>query len=92
LYSNSYNYLEALERCAGHFPAEVISKCVDIGKDLVWDADAVGDLQEISVSLASKYANIFIKKYNALSSKKQNKLMVFYADVEKHGSYNIYQS
>jgi hypothetical protein len=54
LFSVSYQYIDALQRCAGSYPKEVISKCVDICKDLTWDADAVSYLQHTSVSLASK--------------------------------------
>jgi hypothetical protein len=92
LYSNSYKYIEAFEHCATDFPTEVINKCIDIGKELVWDADAVGDLQQLSVSLAAKYPNVFIKKYNTLSSNEQDKLILFYADVENHDDYKNYQN
>jgi GNAT superfamily N-acetyltransferase len=60
---DSYNYILAFERCAATFPTEVIGKCVDIGKKLVWDADAVGELQHISVNLAIKHINVFVTKY-----------------------------
>jgi hypothetical protein len=91
LYTTSYIYLTALKNCAEAFPAEVISKCVDIGKNLVWDADAVGDLQKISVSLAGSYPRDFISKFNTLSITEQDSLITFYADVENHRAYHIYQ-
>ena len=91
LYMNSYKYLEAFEKCATTFPTQVIGKCVDIGKNLVWDADAVGQLQQISVQLATKYVKIFVKKYKTLDSKAQDKLLTFYADVENYNAYPEFQ-
>lgn len=91
LYSDSYKYIDVLEKCATTFPKEVISKCVDIGKNLVGDADAVGQLQNISVELASKHLTIFTDKFKTLDIKSQDSLINFYADVENHNAYKIYQ-
>ncbi|HYV91268.1 MAG TPA: hypothetical protein VE978_05775 [Chitinophagales bacterium] len=91
LYSESYKYLEALEKCAATFPIEVINKCIDIGKDLGWDADAVGQLQQMSVDLAIKCTTVFVSKYKTLEGKEQNNLINFYADVENHNAYPEYQ-
>ena len=91
LYMDSYKYIEAFEKCAATFPTEVIGKCVDIGKNLVWDADAVGELQQISVNLAIKHLTVFISKYKTLDKREQDKLINFYADVENHSAYPEYQ-
>ncbi len=91
LYMDSYKYIESFEKCATTFPTEVISKCVDIGKNLVWDADAIGHLQHISVDLALIHLSVFISKYKTLDKKEQNKLINFFADVENHKAFQQYQ-
>ena len=91
LYMHSYKYLEAFEKCATRLPTEVVGKCIDIGKNLVWDADAVGQLQEISVRLALKHLTTFVNKYKTLGSKAQDKLLTFYADVENYNAYPEFQ-
>jgi hypothetical protein len=91
LYSESYKYLNELERCSSSFPNEVINKCINIGKNLVWDADAVGQLQHISVTLNAKYISVFVNCYRKLNTKEQDNLIKFYADVENHNAYKIYQ-
>lgn len=91
LYSVSFEYLGMLKQCAENFPEKVLSKCIDIGKNLVWEADAVGGLQHLSVEIAVKNVNIFVEKYKTLNSKEQNHLIKFYADVENHRAYTEYQ-
>lgn len=91
LYSVSYNYIDALQQCAASYPKEVISKCVDIGKELTWNADAVGYLQKASVTLAAKYPGLFVDKYKRLHENEKKKLIGFYADVENHSAYPEYQ-
>jgi hypothetical protein len=91
LYKESYNYLYLFEKCAATYQKMVLSKCVNIGKNLVWDADAVGQLQEISVELSVKYLNIFIEDYNSLKIKEQNSLINFYADIENFDDNSEYQ-
>jgi hypothetical protein len=91
LYMDSYKYIEAFKKCSTIFPTEVISKCVDIGKNLAWDADAVGILQKISVDIAEINVKIFIIKFKTLDKKEQENLINFYADVENHKAYPQYQ-
>ena len=91
LYSESDKYLDTLEQCATTFPVEVISKCINIGKNLVWDADAVGQLQKISVRIDVRYTSYFVSKYRKLNKKEQDRLINFYADVENHRVYKSYQ-
>ena len=91
LYKRSDTYIFALEKCAGTFPTEVISKCVDVGRSLVWDADAVGYLQDISINLATRHLRIFIVKFKTLTKTEQDSLIAFYADVENYSAYPEYQ-
>jgi hypothetical protein len=91
LYTNSYLYIDILDTCSDNFPKEVLSKCIDIGKNLVWNADAVGSLQRLSVNLAIKNPQLFVNKYQTLNDKEQESLINFYADVENHDAYDEYQ-
>jgi hypothetical protein len=91
LYNESYNYLDQFEKCGNAYPKEVLGKCINIGKNLVWDADAVGQLQQISVKLSAEYPEIFINDYKTLSAKDQNGLVNFYADVENFNEYPEFQ-
>ncbi|MBK7852245.1 MAG: hypothetical protein IPJ66_14250 [Bacteroidetes bacterium] len=91
LYNDSEKYLDALVQCAIYYPKEVISKCVDLGKNLIWDADAVGQLQRMTVDLAVKNPNTFLAKYKTLNTKEQTSLINFLADVENHDAYKEYQ-
>ncbi len=91
LYMDSYKYLELFERCGTNSPKEVIDKCIAIGKNLVWDADAVGQLQKLSVLVAVKNTNIFVDEYKMLDGSNQDNLISFYADVENYSAYKIYQ-
>ncbi|MDP9041129.1 MAG: hypothetical protein M3N30_04045 [Bacteroidota bacterium] len=89
--NESNKYLDLFERCAVKYPEKVLSKCVKIGKNLTWDADVVGQLQQISIELSIKYLNNFIDSYNTLNSKEQNSLINFYADVENYDAYPEFQ-
>jgi len=91
LYSESNKYINELERCSTSFPEKAMSKCINIGKNLIWDADAVGELQQISVTLNARYISVFISLYKNLKNKEQENLIQFYANVENHGTYKIYQ-
>lgn len=89
--SDYEKYLLTFEKCSNNFPNETIDKSVDIGKSLIWDADAVGLIQNISIKLANKYLRIFISKFRLLTDKEQNGLIAFFADVENFDSYPEYQ-
>lgn len=91
LYDNSHDYLNLFEYCGKKFPENVIGKSVDISKNLVWDADATGYMQHISVKLACWFPVLFVKKYNTLTGPEKNKLVAFYADVENHPKFPEYQ-
>jgi hypothetical protein len=79
---DGFQYIFLFEQCGRLFPKEVIGKCIDIGKNLRWDADAVGYLQRISINLATRNIPEFVAKYNSLSEKKRDDLLNFYADME----------
>lgn len=89
---DGHEYIDALEKCGGRYPKEVIRKCINIGKDLAWDADAVAYLQDASVRLAFSNPSIFAQEYHNLSSTGKNGLIAFYADVENHRVYKDYQA
>jgi hypothetical protein len=91
LYSGYYKYLQAFKMCATSFPKDVIDKCISIGKNLAWDADAIGQLQTISVSIATKHLTEFIAQFNSLTQREQDHLLNFYADVENHTAFLDYQ-
>jgi hypothetical protein len=91
LYNESYKYLELFEKCAAEYPQEVLGKCVNIGRYLIWDGDAVGQLQNICISLSIEYPRVFLNDYQTLSIKDQNGLISFYADVENFDAYPEFQ-
>ncbi|MBS1524029.1 MAG: hypothetical protein JST19_00180 [Bacteroidetes bacterium] len=89
--SDGFDYIEGFFRLAKYHPVAVISKAVDIGKDLKWDADAVNYLQHGIVELGNKFTRLFIQKVNSLSPKEQSNLITFLADVENHAAYPEYK-
>ena len=91
LYSQSYEYVQTLKLCANNLPNEVVNKSIDIGKNLVWDADATGYLQHLIVELSYQNPNSFISKCKSLNTSEKDKLISFLADVENHKAYKIYQ-
>jgi hypothetical protein len=84
-------YINALNICATSFPYSVISKCLDISKHLVWDADAVGYLRELDMELIITHLPLFIRKFNTLNIAEQDSLIAFYADIENFSAYPEYQ-
>jgi|SRR5580704_12868655 hypothetical protein len=91
LYNVSHKYLELFEKCAAEYPQKVLGKCVNIGRYLIWNGDAVGQLQNICVSLSVEYPRVFLYDYQTLSIKDQNGLISFYADVENFDAYPEFQ-
>ena len=69
----------------------MINKSIDIGKNLRWEADAVGYLQHGIVALGNNYTSLFILKINSLSPEEQSNLISFLADVENHDAYPEYK-
>lgn len=91
LYNDSYKYIEAFVKLDKYYPMQVIDKAVDIGKNLIWDADATGQIQQEIVNMGNKYIAVFIKKLESLASNEKAKLITFLADVENHKAYPEYQ-
>ena len=90
----SYNcdlYINAFVELAKRYPSRVISKSVAIGKDLVWEADATGVMQNGIMTLSVTYPDLFIKKLKTLTTGQQHNLITFLADVENHHAYPHYQ-
>jgi len=82
LYDNSHVYIESFAGLAKQYPTEVIDKSVNIGKDLKWDADAIGDLQHAIVEMGIGNTVIFSKKLKSLTAIQQSHLAIFLADEE----------
>ncbi len=91
LYQDSYNYIEDFFKLGKYHTVLVINKSIDIGKNLRWEADAVGYLQHGIVALGNKYTSLFILKINSLSPDEQSNLITFLADVENHDAYPEYK-
>jgi hypothetical protein len=91
LYGESYKYIDRFVGLAKFYPKQVIDKSVDIGKDLIWRADATGQLQQSTVELGVSHISIFIKKIKTLPKYKVDHLITFLADVENHKAYAVYQ-
>jgi len=89
--NDGFDYIEGFFSLAKNHPVAVISKAVDIGKDLKWNADAVNYLQHGIVELGNKYTRLFIQKINSLNPKEQTNLITFLADVENHHAYPEYK-
>jgi hypothetical protein len=84
LYSGSYKYITTFIELSKHYPDQVMDKAINIGKELVWDADATGQLQQAIVNLGCENTRIFLNKIKALPTSQTNQLIKFLADVESH--------
>ncbi len=91
LYKSSDNFIDEFFKLSRYHSVLVINKAIDIGKDLKWDADAVGYLQHGIVALGNRYTRLFILKINSLKPKEQSNLITFLADVENHDAYPEYK-
>jgi len=91
LYKDSYQYIETFLSLSKVYPAKVIDKSIDIGRELVWEADATGQIQEGIVELGNENTRLFVNKVKSLTSDQKKHLITFLADVENHKAYTIYQ-
>lgn len=91
LYSNSYQYIDALVKLTKNYPSAIICKSINIGKNLVWEADATGQIQHELVAMGNSFTPIFIKAIKSLTPKEQAGLITFLADVENHQAYPEYK-
>ncbi len=64
---------------------------INIGKDLKYDADAIGQLQNEIVHLGNEHINLFLAKLKALPYNQTAHLINLLADVENHKAYPEYQ-
>jgi hypothetical protein len=90
LYNESHEYIAALQRISKAYPQEVLRKCFAVGKDLTWDADAVGYLQHATVEIGVASPRTFAEEARKLTAPEQLKLFRFLADVESHRDYIHY--
>jgi hypothetical protein len=91
LYSESFKYIDAFISLAQNYPAAVINKSINIGKNLKWEADATGQMQHSIVLLGNQHIALFLKKIDTLSPIEEAHLIAFLADVENHKAYHEYQ-
>ena len=91
LYPDSHKYVDSFAGSAKYYPREVIGKSVNIGKDLVWEADATGELQYAIVELGSKYPMLFSNKVKTLSATEIDRLVKFLSDIENFQAFPEYQ-
>jgi len=91
LYTESNKYIESFIALVKNYPAQVIDKSINIGKDLRWNADAINYLQHGIVEIGISNTIIFSKKLNSLTPKQKGRLVKFLADVENHKAYPQYQ-
>lgn len=91
LYNNSYQYVDAFVNLTKYYSSEIIYKSINIGKNLVWEADATGQIQHEIVGMGNSYTAIFIKAIKSLTPKDQSSLITFLADVENHQAYPEYK-
>ena len=91
LYSDSYEYITAFFKLSKYYPQQVMDKSINIGKDLKWNADAVGYLQHHIVILGNQQIKIFSTELRRLPESQVNGLITFLADVENHKAYSEYQ-
>lgn len=89
LYKDNHSYISEFSRLSIDFSDlvgnKLIKLCVGIKK---WEADAIGDIQHITMEYANSNYNDFVKKTHLLN---KNDLITFLADVENHSAYRLYQ-
>lgn len=88
---DGHDYINAFLKLDQYYPARVISKAINIGKGLTWDADAINYLQSGIVDLCNRHIKIFIRKLKSLSPKEQSHFITFLADVENYSAYPAYK-
>jgi hypothetical protein len=55
-----------------------------------WDADAIGNIQHVTIGYANSNYDAFIEIVSGLESQELNELAKFLADVENHSVYTEY--
>jgi hypothetical protein len=91
LYDDSYQYIEAFVKLGKYYPIAIIKRSITIGKSLVWQADATGQIQQEIVLMGNTHPAIFIKLVKSLNAKEQIHLITFLADAENYSAYPEYK-
>jgi len=91
LHSEYIEYLNFFIGMAKDFPADVVGKAVDIGKDMTYDAGTGKQMQLAIVQLGVQHPKEFAAKVKALSAHDIDNLVKFLADAEDHKKYTEYQ-
>lgn len=92
LYGTSHEQVTALKSIATTYPQAVLALCFGIGKNLTWDADAVGDLQYTTVEVGGRHPRAFAAEARKLKPAERQALFRFLADAENHRQYPQYQA
>ncbi|HTI59866.1 hypothetical protein [Mucilaginibacter sp.] len=92
LHSEYVEYLDFFISMARDFPAEVVDKAVDIGKDMTYDAGVGKQMQLAIVQLGVQHPKEFAAKVKALPGRDIDNLTKFLADAEDHKKYTEYQA
>jgi len=80
LYSGGEKYIDSFAALAKNYPGAVIDKSINIGKDLQWEADGIGQLQGAIVVMGVNNTIIFSKRLKLLTVIQQSRLIKFLAD------------
>ena len=91
LSNTSHEHIAALKGLAATSPQAVLAICFNIGKNLVWEADAVGSLQHATVEIGGLHPRTFAAEARKLKPAERVALFGFLADVENHRKYSAYQ-
>lgn len=91
LYDESNKYIDSFIALAKDYPALVIDKSINIGRNLKWNADAINYLQDAIIELGINNTVMFSIKLNSLSLVEKMHLIKFLADVENYKAYPEYQ-
>jgi hypothetical protein len=92
LYMQSDLYIFKLSKIWDNDPELIGDKLIKLSIGFkYWDADAIGYIQHLSIDFANSHLSIFTKQVINLTSKEQDILITFLADVENHRVYKSYQ-
>lgn len=92
LYRTHIDHLELLEKLFEKYPEKVIAIWLGVATNGVWDADAIGILQDQLAKYGAKDTNGFAKALLGRSSQQRSSIIRFLADVENHHAYPEYQT
>lgn len=92
LYGDSHLYIFKLAELSKNFPDfvgdKLIRLCIGLKK---WDADAIGDIQHVTMGYSNSNYSDFIRLVKKLNKQDLITLVTFLADVENHSAYVDYQ-